>query len=43
MIHHHRMTSFAFEFLQLMIQFLRTESRARFLSFENILESGNHE
>ncbi|MCE5245258.1 MAG: polysaccharide deacetylase family protein [Syntrophobacteraceae bacterium] len=43
MIHHHRMTPFAFQFLHTLISLLRTEARTRFLSFGNILETGNNE
>ncbi len=38
MIHHHRMTSFAFEFLDEFLTLLRNHVRARLLSFREILE-----
>lgn len=39
MIHHHRMTPFAFEFLDHLLYLLKTEARSRFLSFTEILEN----
>lgn len=39
MLHHQRMTSFAFEFLDELLYLLRDRLRARFLSFEELLEN----
>lgn len=39
MVHHHRMNRFAFDFLDELLRLLRERARARFLSFEDILEN----
>jgi hypothetical protein len=39
MIHHHRMTPFAFEFLDELLFLLKNQVRAHFLSFKDILQT----
>lgn len=43
MIHHHRMTYFAFEFLNELISILKKRNRSRFLSFKEMLEHHDEE
>jgi peptidoglycan/xylan/chitin deacetylase (PgdA/CDA1 family) len=43
MIHHHRMTAFAFQFLHALLYFLRQRVHAQFLSFKEILEKPDEE
>jgi hypothetical protein len=40
-IHHKRMTLFAFEFVDLLLHLLRSRGDVGFLSFQEILDSGN--
>lgn len=43
MIHHHRMNFFAFEFLHELIDFLKNDVGARFLSFRDLLDKEDEE
>lgn len=43
MIHHHRMTYFAFEFLDELLFLLKNRTKSRFLSFQEMIEHHNEE
>jgi len=43
MIHHHRMTYFAFEFLHELLSIMKGRTRSRFLSFKEMLDHHNEE
>lgn len=43
MLHHQRMTPFAFEFLDELLHLLRFSMRSRFLSFDTLLENEHDE
>ena len=43
MLHHHRMTLFAFEFLDELLSLLKNKARSRFLSFADLLEDEHDE
>jgi len=42
-VHHHRMTSFAFEFLEKLVLLLDRQAGCRFVGFRDLLESDEHE